>query len=332
MEKVRFGVIGTNTISDKVIFAARQDPRFELAAVCSRTAERAAEFARRHSIPHTFTSEEEMAASGLIDAVYIATPNSCHAAQGIMFMEHGKHVLCEKPMASNTREVRGMIDAAKKNNVLLMEAMRTTFCPNFTRVMDNIGNIGKVRRYFACYCQHSSRYYALKEGTILNAFDPRLSNGAAGDIGVYTIYPMVVLFGRPKSLKAHGFKLYSGADGQGSVIFDYGDMDAVVMYSKIADTELPSEIQGEEGTISIDRINTVENVRMRQRDGEWADISVPILNDLYYYEIKEFIDIVLSDGPRESKVNSYENSMIVMEILDEIRRQVGVVYPADSML
>ena len=114
MKKIRFGVVGTNNITDWVIAGGRQDERFELTAVCSRTQERADEFAKKHGIPHTFTSLEEMAKSPVIDAVYIATPNYVHARQSILCMSHGKHVLCEKPFASNAREVRQMTEAAKK--------------------------------------------------------------------------------------------------------------------------------------------------------------------------------------------------------------------------
>ena len=107
MDKVRFGVVGTNFISDWVIAGARQDERFELVAVYSRTQETADAFAAKHQIPHTFTSLEEMAKSPLVDAVYIASPNYLHAEQSILCMKHGKHVLCEKPFASNAREVGG---------------------------------------------------------------------------------------------------------------------------------------------------------------------------------------------------------------------------------
>ena len=114
MQKVRFGVVGTNFITDWVIAGARQDARFELAAVYSRTQERADEFAAKHGIPHTFTSLEEMAKSPLIDAVYIASPNFLHASQSILCMRHGKHVLCEKPFASNAWEAKQMIEASRR--------------------------------------------------------------------------------------------------------------------------------------------------------------------------------------------------------------------------
>ncbi len=104
INKIRFGVVGTNFITDWVIAGAREDERFELVAVYSRTQETADAFATKHQIPYTFTSLEEMAQSPLIDAVYIASPNFLHASQSILCMKHGKHVLCEKPFASNARE------------------------------------------------------------------------------------------------------------------------------------------------------------------------------------------------------------------------------------
>lgn len=328
--KVRFGVIGTNFIVDKVLEAARLDHRFELTAIYSRTQERADEFAKKHNVPHTFTSLEDMLSSNLIDAVYIASPNSLHASQSILCMQHGKHVFCEKPFASNANEVKAMIATAEKYNVRLMEAMKPTMTPNFSVIKDNLKEIGTIRKYFSCYCQYSSRYDKLKEGVILNAFDPSLSNGAVMDLGVYTIYPMVVLFGRPKKISATGLKLFTGADGQGSVNFEYEGMDATVMYSKIADSSLPTEIQGEEGTITVDRINIINKVTLKKRGGEETIISTPNPTHEYYFEVAEFIDLI-QKNERESTINSLENSLITIEIIDEIRKQLEIIYPADSI-
>lgn len=327
--KIRFGVIGTNFIVDKVLEGASFDSRFELTAIYSRTQEKADEFACKHNVPHTFTSLEAMAASPLIDAVYIASPNSLHASQSILFMRHGKHVLCEKPFASNVKEVKAMIAASRENNVTLMEAMKPSLTPNFKALKNHMGEIGIVRRYFSCYCQYSSRYDKLKEGTVLNAFDPALSNGSVMDLGVYTIYPMVVLFGRPQKISATGLKLSTGADGQGAVNFEYEGMSATVLYSKIADSALPTEIQGEEGTITSDRINIISKVTLKYRNGEEKGISSPDVLHEYYYEVAEFINLI-QDGKRESDINSHENSLITIEIVDEIRKQLGVIYPADD--
>ncbi len=327
-KKIRFGIVGTNTISDKVIAGAVLDPRFELTAVYSRTQVQADWFASRHAIPHTYTSLELMAESPLIDAVYIASPNALHASQSILFMKHGKHVLCEKAFASNAREVREMIATAAAHKVVLMEAMKPTLTPNFAAVCDALPSIGKVRNYFSCYCQYSSRYDKYKEGVVLNAFNPVLSNGALLDIGVYTIYPMVVLFGAPQSIHATGYRLSSGVDAQGSVTFGYDDMTATVLYSKVSDSTLQTEIQGEEGTILLDRINIIKEVKLSLRNGEKRVLTRPHCGEEYYYEMAEFIDLI-ETGKRESLVNSHANSLITMEVLDQIRHQLGVRYPAD---
>ena len=338
MKKIRFGVVGTNNITDWVIAGGRQDERFELTAVCSRTQERAEEFAAKHGIPHIFTSLEEMASSPLIDAVYIATPNYVHAEQSILCMNHGKHVLCEKPFASNAKEVRLMIEAAKKNKVTLMEAMISTLNPNFAIAKERMKDLGTIRRYFASYCQYSSRYDKFKEGIILNAFKPELSNGAVLDIGIYTIYPMVALFGKPQQIEAQGIVLHTGADGQGAVNFQYEGMNATVLYSKIANSALPTEIEGEAGNLLLDKIHITKQVdyiprqvtaQGKEQENHCQSIGVSLEKSEYYYEIAEFINLI-EQGKQKSNVNSWENSLTTLEIIDEIRRQLGVHYPADE--
>ncbi|WMT19912.1 Gfo/Idh/MocA family protein [Parageobacillus toebii] len=326
---IRFATIGTNWITEAFIEAARKVEDFTLTAVYSRTEEKAKEFAAKTDAKQTFTNLEELAKSKDIDAVYIASPNSLHAEQAILLMNHGKHVLCEKPMASNTKEVKAMIDAARRNDVVLMEAMKTTMLPNFLTIREHLHKIGKIRRYFASYCQYSSRYDAYKQGTILNAFNPAFSNGSLMDIGVYCIYPMVVLFGKPHRLQANSLKLESGVDGEGSIIFDYGDMDAMVMYSKITNSYLPSEIQGEEGSILIDAIHTPAKVEIRYRDGRIEDITVPQEQPPMYYEAKEFIELI-KNGKRESEINSHEHSLLTIALMEEARKQTGIVFPADE--
>lgn len=326
---LRFGIIGTNFIVDTVLDAARLDSRFQVTAIYSRNIETANAFAARHGIPNKFTSLEEMAQSDLIDAVYIASPTACHAEQSILFMKHGKHVLCEKPFASNAKEVKSMIEASKRYNVTLMEAMRSTLTPNFRQVINNLQNVGTVRRYFACYCQYSSRYDKLKEGVVLNAFKPELSNGAIMDLGVYTIYPMVVLFGKPRLIQASGVMLGTGVDGQGAVNFEYDGMNATVLYSKIADSRLPSEIQGEDGILSMDRIDFISNLQFYKRTGESQELTSDNQKNQYYYVVAEFINLV-QQRKRESDINSHINSLIVIKIVDEVRRQLGVVFPADA--
>ena len=114
-------------------------------------------------------------------------------------------------------------------------------------------------------------------------------------------------------------------------------MNATVLYSKIANSSLPTEIEGESGNLMLDRINQIKQITWQPRAAAASgkgiqlpaeDMTVPTPNDEYYYEVAEFIDLV-NDGKRESAINSHSNSLATLEIIDEVRRQLGVVYPAD---
>jgi predicted dehydrogenase len=325
---IRFGIIGTNWITEQWLTAASGVEDFTLSAVYSRSEDKAREIAAKYGASRTYTDLTAMATGGEIDAVYIASPNSLHAEQAILFMSHGIHVLCEKPAASNAREFREMTESARKNGVVLMEAMKSTLLPNFRAIQENLHKIGTIRRYFAGYCQYSSRYDAYKQGNILNAFRPEFSNGAMMDLGVYGIYPMVVLFGKPDVVKAAGVMLESGVDGEGSLLVQYPEMDGIVHYSKIADSSLPSEILGEDGSMVIHRISQPAKVEIRYRDGTVEDLTRSQHENTMIYETLEFIDLIKS-GRLESETNSHANSLRVLEIMDEARKQLGLVYPAD---
>ena len=352
MKRTRFGIIGTGRISDWVLKGAFLEPRFEAAAVCSRTKENAEAFALKHGIPKTFTSVSEMASDPSIDVIYIGTPNNTHHDLAILCMNHGKHVMCEKPLASNAAEVKEMIAAAKKNGVVLMEAMISTLSPNFRMVQERLKSLGKVRNYSGVFCQFSSKFDKLQailagkdHSPVPSSFNPDCSGGALMDIGIYPIYPMVTLFGRPKGIKADiltcDVPVSDGTmkpvDIHGSVLFEYERMTAAATYSKIADSKLRTEISCEGGILSLDQIHITRQVEFiphgaptsgRSSGPATQDVTVPCDPDEYLCEFREFID-VLESGRSESVNNSLDNSLAVAETMDEIRRQGGIVFPAD---
>ncbi len=326
---IRFGIIGTNFITESMIEAGRYVEQFELKAVYSRTEERAKEFAEQFGAELIFTSVEEMCSSEEVDAIYVASPNSFHARQAITAMEHGKHVLCEKPMASNQREAARMIEVARANQVLLMEAVKSTLMPGFVSLQTHLHKIGKVRRFTGNFCKYSSRYNAYREGKVLNAFNPVFSNGSLMDLGVYGVYPLVVLFGEPESIKANGVRLASGVDGEGSILAEYEGMEAVITHSKINHSYAPSEIQGEEGVMIIPNISEPENIEIRYNDGTVDHLGKRDTYPPMYYELMEFVNLV-QKGEIKSTVNSHKNTLIATQILQEARRQMGIKYPADN--
>ncbi|WP_067839088.1 Gfo/Idh/MocA family protein [Amphibacillus sediminis] len=326
---IRFAVIGTNWITDRFLDAGFLLDDFSLTAVYSRTEEKARAFAAKYQVAHTYTDLTIFANSSEFDAVYIASPTALHAEQAIVCMEAGKHVFVEKPFASNHAEAERMIAVAKANNVLLMEGMKTTHLPNFRVLKEQLAELGPIRRYLANFCQYSSRYDDYKRGIVHNAFKPELSNGALMDIGIYTAYPMVALFGAPKSVQATAYMLDSGVDGMGTMTVKYPELTAELIFSKITNSHVPSEIQGENGTIVIEKLSDMRKLTRIDNDGTITDLTVEQKEQTMYYEIKHFIQLLQADR-RESDINTYQISLDTIKVLDQGRAAIGLVFPADQ--
>lgn len=327
---VKFGIIGTNFITDSFLEGAKLCPEFKLEAVYSRTEERGREFAEKYGAKYVFTDLDKLAKSGEIDAIYIASPNSLHHEYALKFLKEGIAVFCEKPLGSNLREVKEMIETSKREKVLLMEAIRTIHNPNYEVIKKNLHRIGKVRGVYGNFCQYSSRYGKFREGVVMNAFLPEFSNGSTMDIGLYPFYFVLGLFGAPENIHAFGNILSSGTDGSGTVLLKYPEMVATINHSKINNSYLPSEIAGEEGSIIIEKISILEKITLKLRDGSEQNLTLPRENNDMYYEIREFLDCY-SRGEIESSNNPHSNSILVADIMEKARKEIGVTFPADKI-
>ena len=186
-----------------------------------------------------------------------------------------KHVLCEKSIASNQREFEEMRKAALENQAVLLEAMRSVYSPGFQAVRENLHKLGKIRRVSFQYCQYSRRYDNFKKGIIENAFNPALSNGALMDIGVYCVHPLVSLFGKPERVVTSSLKLSNGIDGAGTILVEYPEFQGELLYSKITDSRVPSQIQGEEGTMVIREIPDPQEITIYYRSGKTENLEIP---------------------------------------------------------
>ena len=331
---IRFGIIGTNFITDNLLAAAQKCPEFQLKAVYSRSMDRAREFAAKYGAELTFDDLEAFASCKEIDAVYVASPNCFHAPQSILMMEHGKHVLCEKPVASNLKEFQEMKAASQRNGVVLLEAMRSLHTPAFAAIRDNLEKLGTIRRVSFDFSKYSSRYDKFKKGIIENAFNPALSNSALMDIGVYCVAPLVALWGMPDRIASSSIILHNGMEGAGTIIAEYKGgakegaavMQAELLYSKITDSKVPNQIQGEEGSMVIDSISTPQEVTILYRNGEKEILELPKVSNNMCYEIAAFIELVKKQQS-DHIWNSY--SEMEMRVMDEVRRQQGICFPAD---
>ncbi len=327
---VRFGIIGTSMITELFISGAQKVNGFKLSAIYSRDIDKAKAFGSKFGDDILYFSNlEEFSVSSEFDAVYIASPNSLHAPQSMLMLSHGKHVLCEKPAVSNSRELEEVINLARSKNLLYMEAMKSLTMPAYLKLQELLPRIGKVRKYIGNYCQYSSRYDRHKKGEYVNTFRKEFSNGSLLDIGIYCLYPAIHLFGKPIGVSANGVILEDGGvDGTGSVLLKYADMDALITHSKVSNSKMPSEIQGELGNILIDKIGSPEKITLILRDGTNEE-HVPeqeIFNMMY--EAQEFVSLI-DEGTPESSINSYSLALDVHKILDEARKQIGLIYPAD---
>ena len=224
---------------------------------------------------------------------------------------------------------RTMEKAALKNRKVLLEAMRSVYSPGFAAIRKNLSKLGTVRRASFQYCQYSRRYDNFKKGIVENAFNPELSNGALMDIGVYCVHPMAALFGMPEKIISNSLKLDNGVEAQGTILVQYDGMQGECIYSKIANSKIPSQIQGEEATMVIREIPNPQNVDIYYRNGSVEHLDIPESANNMHYEVQEFIRLIEN---AEVEHPYLEYSRMEMQIMDEVRRQQEIVFPADEKI
>lgn len=324
---IKLAVVGTNWITDQFIEAALKTEKYTLAAVYSRSLEKAHQFADKYGSVDLFDDLDELGRASGVDVVYIASPNVLHGPQAIELMKHGKHVIVEKPMASNYALAQEMFACAEKKGVLLFEAFMSAHIPNFKRMKSELSNIGAIRKGFISYCQYSSRYQKYLAGENPNTFNPEFANGSIMDIGFYCVSSAVELFGEPKSVLAKAHLLDSGVDASGSVVLEYEGFEVVLQHSKTSDSYLPSEIQGEEGALLMEMISTGAKLTKVNRGSIGIDLSVKQDKNPMYYEALEFAE---QFEAQKMNTRCTQRSLIVAKLLEEIRRQTGVVFPTDK--
>lgn len=181
-QRVRWGLLGTARINERLIPCLKRSPRSELRAVASRTQETADGFAAAWNIPQAYGSYETLLNDSTIDAVYISLPNHLHAEWTIQFADAGKHVLCEKPLALTTEQVERMMDAAERNNVILQEGAMMRFHPQIEFVRDLIaqGTIGEI-----LFARGLFTFLLEREQDI--RWNPEMGGGSLWDLGSYSV-------------------------------------------------------------------------------------------------------------------------------------------------
>lgn len=321
---INFGTIGTSWITKAFINASKMTDNLKLYCVYSRNQATADAFASEYGVGVTYTDVEAMANDKELDAVYIASPNYLHINHAEMFLKNKKHVICEKPLATDSESVTRLVALAKENNVVFMEAIKSMFTPGAEIIRDAITKIGRIYQADFSFLQLSSKYPALAAGEVPNIFNPELQTGALMDIGVYCVYPALNIFGEYNAVTAKAVKHKNGIDLCGSALLDYDDINVSLRYSKVGNQRSPSQIIGDKGTVTIESISNMAGITIYDNDGNATRLYDFEKGKNYMeYEARFFENAILNNAD----VSYYnELSVKVCSCLKDIRKAVNMIF------
>lgn len=328
MKKIRLGIVSAGAIVARVMKDMHLLENVEITAIAARDLSRAQEAAKQYHIPHAYGSYLELAQSSEVDLAYIATPHTFHAEQAMLMMCHGKHVICEKPMAINPTEVQQMIDCAKENGVFLMEAMWTRFQPCVRTMMQMLrdGVIGQVRNVFGEFswsCQ--DRYDPASR-----LFDPALAGGSLLDLGVYPLMLcMQILGSEPETIQSLCRKTAEGVDMNTSVQMQYPNGAIAQFFCGMdACSNDYMQIYGTKGHIILPGCWHPRSFTLCLDGQEEQVLTFEQADEPYHYEF-DHAAACIQQGLLESPMMPLAESCQVSKICTEIRHKHGIVYPGE---
>lgn len=323
---INWGILAPGRIAHKFANDLKLVAGAKLLAVGSRSLDRARAFADEHSVPHAFGSYSDLLDCPGLDVVYIASPHTGHFEHTMLCLERGIAVLCEKPFAMNSSQVRKMVDCARSNGVFLMEAIWTRFIPCFEEAIQllqsgYIGALKTIRADFGFKATFPPEH---------RVFNPTLGGGSLLDVGIYPIFLATWLWGRPSAIKATAIKNIQGSDDSCAMILEYpGNRLALLDSSLVVKTPIEAYIYGDEGTLRLhNRFINPQALTVSFYEKSDEHIQIPLTGHGYYHEILEVNDC-LRLGKTESDRLPLDFSLLLMETLDRVRQEANIVYPID---
>jgi predicted dehydrogenase len=320
---LRWGIAATGKIAASMCEALGTLPDAEVVAVGSRSQVSADAFAARYGIPHAHGSYDELFADSDVDLIYVASPHSHHQAMTIAALDAGRHVLCEKAFAVNAAQAREMVGAARRNDRFLMEAMWTWFIPAVVdirrRVLD--GEIGELKVVEANF------------GIPVDDPDGRhrridLAGGAMLDLGIYPVTFARFLAGDPVEAKVSGTLGETGIDATVGGVVTYSSGALGVFHTSLdMMTSLGASVYGTLGRIDVGAPFWNPTTFTVRRHGEEPTV-VEIAHQGLAHEAAHAMERIRG-GHLESDVVPLATTVSTMELLDDIRAQLGVVYPEE---
>jgi predicted dehydrogenase len=326
---IRWGILGAGSIAKKFASDLQHVQNAKLVAIGSRTQENANAFADLFSIEKRYSSYLQLVEDKDIDIIYIATPHILHHENTLMCLQHHKAVLCEKPFAINQKQVLGMIQLAKEKKIFLMEALWSRFLPHFIKLKEMLaqGMIGEVTALQANFGFKTSADSNKRLTEI------ELGGGTLLDIGIYNIFFALHILGNPDNLEVAMVPNASGADEQCAITFHYHNGAVAQLFSSFkADIPIDLQIFGTKGNIKLtQRFYEPTCTIQFSTDGgkNYELIEVEKAKGIgYEYEAQHATDCLLA-GKMESDLMTFEESLVLIKLLDQVRAKGGLAYPQD---
>ncbi|WP_100012850.1 Gfo/Idh/MocA family protein [Lentibacillus sediminis] len=324
---MKFSTIGTSWITQRFIDSAVKSGKASLHSVYSRREDSAQQMAEANHAKG-FTDLNEMLKEPA-DFIYIASPNALHYEQILQCITREKHVFVEKPMVYTEAQLEEIRKQAAEKGVLVAEGFRHLFSPNYKQLKNALLKVGQVRSVLLQYVQYSSRYDAYKRGEEPNVFTPEFAGGAMMDLGVYPLSMAIDLFGEPEQADYFPVRLKNGVDGSGTLVLSYDGFHVIILCSKIAQATIPSEIHGEDGTLTMDHLAPIESLLFFDRKTKESEELAGHQAELdMMYEVEAFVRMVEENDTRVHE-EWLERSRRVVRVTEAVRKQQGILFPGE---
>ena len=328
MTEIRIGTIGSGFIVHFILDAVKAVEGIRCVAVYSRTEEKARGLAEKYQVEKTYTDMDDFLADEEMNCVYVASPNLLHYEQTKKALLAGKHVLCEKPFCTKLEQAKELFSIAKEKGLFLMEAVPTTYLPNFEVLKKSLEKIGRIKLVQGNFSQYSSRYDAFLRGELPNVFNPAFAGGCLMDINFYNVYLNVALFGKPE--KAVYFpNMAEQIDTSGILVMQYPDFVSTNTGAKDTWGENFYLIEGEKGYIYAEGGScSLRNLRVVTKDSEEMYRGQED-EERWNYEIKHLTKILLDDD-YDTIYKKLEITLDTVEIIEKVRKDAGILFPGDN--
>ena len=329
MDKIKLGTIGSGDIVHSILDGVKQTEGIECVAVYSRNVEKGSVLAEKYGVQDVYTDVQDFLANEEMNFVYIASPNSLHYEQTKQALLAGKNVICEKSFCVKLAEAEELFAIAEENDLILVEAVTTTFLPNFEILKREILKIGRIRLVMSNYSQYSSRYDKLLAGELPNVFNPMFAGGALMDINFYNVFLNVALFGKPEGVTYYpNFCDSVAIDSSGIMVMQYLDFVSQNAGAKDTFGENFFQIEGEKGYIYIEGgSNGLKSIKVVTKDAEevFNEQDNP---DRWFYEVQNLTKIILADD-RNAIYQRMKITLDVVGVIEEARKEAGICFPMD---